>query len=235
MTDVTAKVGENWGGSAAAEKLGAIQHLLGPIVADGKRNKPDWKRLLERVTETLGLVEPVRELVYVEVKRHETLTSAIESTEQFVASLAGDHYKRTICGIVFGASLYCSNSGLTELVAQARQQLGTRDYDSAIRSLTELKSKVGRNHIECCWMLLQSMACTTEPCAVRYAHENGYCDGMFEQWAEQRLRNAEGDSFQVFQLPELVSGTNHSRSGALTLSDAVDEPVVTDYEPAYEA
>lgn len=234
MTDVTTRVADNWGGAQAAQQLGAVQPLLSPIVADGKKLKPDWSRLLERITELLAQVEPVRVLVYAEINRHACLTASVEAASRFVRSLSNQSYTRTARGVTYGAGIYCPSSGLTELVEQAEQELGRRLYDEAALLLRTLQQKVGRDHLECCWMVLQTMAHTSESSAVRYAHENGYWDGMFETWAEGHLKFDE-EGFHLFQLPERVHDPV-LRDVTLTLrAPKFDEPVTSDYEPAYAA
>jgi hypothetical protein len=223
-------VGEGWGGNQAASALAEIQPRLQSVLEAAGTPKQDWQALESLAGEAMALSQPVKDLVWAEIERYNTLAQQLQAFSTMLQKCADETYSRTICDTTYGQGLYCVTSTATKHFQKALGALQTRNYEGTAAELQAAKEDLFGSHLECCWMILQMMAHSEEICARAYAHEQGYVDGGFAAW-QKRL-----SSGWTLYTPPAVNYNKHvgkKRNLQFLSPRPFDEPTAKDYEGNY--
>jgi hypothetical protein len=226
LSSLQRNIQEGWGGEAASRQLPELAAAVEAAIAEAGIPKQDWVAAGRKLQEVVALLQPVGKLVEGEIAGHQALGSQLDIFEQLLVACEREQYTRTICGITYGAGVYCPTGNARKTLDALRGRFARRDDGGIPAELDAARARLHRHHLECWWLTMLLITESMEPCARRFANSQGLSDWSFDEWAAALLAaNSEG----FFSLPE-VSEAKHPKMPQVQTINS--EPVGSDYELA---
>lgn len=224
LTAIQAKVEHCWGGRDASISWQSVNDLAQILLADSSISKADWPRLLARAQNLRAKLVPVSQLIESEIARFHQVKAKHDELERLLAVMRQRRYTMTAGGTLFGTGIYFAGPNLDAQLNNINQLLAQRRFDDCALLVQDLVTKMNDEHLECYWLLLQTMWHSDIPAARSFAAAQDYFDGGFVRWSRQRL-GLEDSVYPLAQATENgVCGLPYSGK-----SKGVMPPPATDY------
>lgn len=233
LDDLQTKLKDGWGGAEAVSGLTTVEPAVAALEARycsagnnawSLKPKQDWRTVTQAIEEVLSALSPVQQLVEQHIALDRSFLEQLQGFETELNACRKETYVRTICGEEFGSGIYCPTQALVQLFEVATDRYQKRQYDQMLQQVTSAREELCQLHLECWWLCLQLMSLSEDPCARQFAWQQGYADGRFEAWVNERRREG-----ALYNPPEIHCARHATRKikGKKELGDA---PPTRDYE-----
>ena len=212
------------GRQEAVQLFAALKPTITQILDSSTQPKQDWHQLLRRAQEACSSMEPAQALADGDIASDRDFHQMLVSFNSELESCRNMQYVRTICAEYFGRGVYCPVASPAALLEKAKAHYQQRHYAEMLEQLRLARTDLYRNHLDACWMCLQALSMSGDPCAQRFAAQQGYADNRYEHWRQEHLAQCENGA--LYNLPAV---TIHTHKQQFPRTIAGDPPSASDY------